>query len=171
MLTWAQGPHMLQIYSKWAVSIYLKFTVSLLIKYCAKSLIHKSSWKYFFTLDTLDHLFLQVNMQDITTELGCIVRAAQCKVKSIKSIDNPSQQGDSACGLKSSTFWINSCNICPLTHTWCVGNTVGPNSGLCTLSRWMEKETMSRRVWQMFISICVYVRVWWVCKGTTMLRT
>lgn len=64
------------------------------------------------------HLFLQVNMQDISTDLGCIVRAAQCKVKSIKSIDNPSQQGDSACGLKSSTFWINSCNIYPLTHTW-----------------------------------------------------
>lgn len=50
----------------------------------ANKVLHKSSWKYFFTLDTLDHLFLQVNMQDITTELGCIVRAAQCKVKSIK---------------------------------------------------------------------------------------
>lgn len=30
------------------------------------------------------NVFLQVNMQDITTDLGCIVRAAQCKVKSIK---------------------------------------------------------------------------------------
>lgn len=90
----------------------------------------------FFHTGLNAHLFLQVNMQDITTA------AAQCKVK---SIDNPSQQGDSACGLKSSTFWINSCNIYPLTHTW-LPLCGQHNSDLCTLSRWMEKEIMSRRM-------------------------